>query len=116
MCRPSGAASDLWQIACSLRGGSLVSNSSPPQIRLMLWQVKYMMLADRSVGELSLEAESAAVAEASLQREGRVALSCRPARAWSIARWPIKWPALSGRANSIALFCEELKALLDAGL
>src|SRR5262249_48246533 len=75
------------------------------------WRVKYLTLAEHAVAEQDFEAATSREVEESLRRMGRVVLQMRAARQ---SRSP---PArsLSGRL-AIALFAEELKALLDAGL
>lgn len=76
----------------------------------MRWRIKYLALADRSIGEAVVEADSVESAEAAVNDANRVALDVRPATR-------IGWAVPGGkRRASIPLFCEELKALLDAGL
>lgn len=76
----------------------------------MRWRIKYLALADRSIGETVVEADSVESAEAEVNDANRVALDIRPAAS-------VAWSIRFGRSRpSIALFCEELKALLDAGL
>jgi general secretion pathway protein F len=73
----------------------------------MRWRIKYLALADRSIGETVVEADSVESAEAEVNATDRVALDVRP----------VAWSNRFGRSRpSIALFAEELKALLDAGL
>jgi general secretion pathway protein F len=75
----------------------------------MQWRVRYLTLADRRLGDGVFEADSAAGLDRALARDGRVALSTARVRSWSSTLRP-------ARAPSIPLLCEELKALLDAGL
>jgi general secretion pathway protein F len=82
----------------------------------MQWRVRYMTLSDRSIGDGVFEAESADGLDAALSRDGRIALSSAPVRSLAAS---LRAPVVSlrtARQPSIPLLCEELKALLDAGL
>lgn len=76
----------------------------------MRWRVKFLVPANHSAGEATLEGENELALGAQLARDGRVLLSAR--RMFDLhdllPRMPQRLP--------VALFCEELKALIDAGL
>ena len=76
----------------------------------MRWRVKFLSLADQSVAAGVFEATSANELDETLARDGKVVLNSAP-----IGRWEL-FAGFGSRGASIALLCEELKALLDAGL
>lgn len=76
----------------------------------MRWRVKFLVPATRSAGEATFEGENELALGAQLAHDGRVLLSARRMLDLSDVL-----PRISQRFP-VALFCEELKALLDAGL
>ena len=76
----------------------------------MRWRVKFLVPANQSTGEAILEAEDDSVLGTQLARDGRILLSARRILDLRdlLPRTPRRFP--------VPLFCEELKALLDAGL
>lgn len=78
----------------------------------MRWRVKSLTVADNAVAVISVDAADEAALQARLAAEGRVALSIAPERT-GVGSFSFR---PSAPRVDVALFCEELKALLDAGL
>ncbi len=85
-------------------------DSGPHALNPMRWRVKFLIPSSQATGVATLEGDDAVALNRELARDGRVLLSAR--RVFGIGdvlpRVPRRFP--------VALFCEELKALLDAGL